>query len=114
KVTRQYPGVQGFCDFNELLQAPVDAVLIATNIRTHYELAKRALIRGKHVFVEKPLADSSKKAGELAQIARCTGQILMAGNTFIYSPPVMKVKEILDLGTLGDVRYISMSRVNLG
>jgi|SRR4029077_8200348 len=114
KTTRQYPGVQGFCDFNKLLDAPVDAVLIATNIRTHYELAKRALMRGKHVFVEKPLADSSKKAGELSQIAKCTGHILMTGHTFIYSPPVIKVKELLELGTLGDVRYISMSRVNLG
>ncbi len=114
KVTRQYPAVEPFRDFNQFLNSNIDAVLLATNINTHYELAKRALIRGKHVFVEKPLADSSKKAAELAHLAKFTGLTLMTGHTFIYSPPVVKVKELIDSGTLGDVRYISISRVNLG
>jgi predicted dehydrogenase len=92
----------------------VDAVFIATNIRTHYDLAKRALIRGKHVFVEKPLADSSGKAAELVRIAEFSQRTLMTGHTFIYSPPVVKVKEMIDGGELGDVRYITISRVNLG
>jgi predicted dehydrogenase len=114
KVTRQYPAVEPFRDFNEFLNSNIDAVLLATNINTHYELAKRALICGKHVFVEKPLADSSKKAAELANIAKFKGLTLMTGHTFIYSPPVVKVKELIDSGTLGDLRYISISRVNLG
>jgi predicted dehydrogenase len=114
KVTRQYPAVEAFRDFNELLNSNIDAVLIATNIRTHYELVKRALIGGKHVFVEKPLADNSKKAAELAKIADFTHQTLMTGHTFIYSPAVIKVKELIDTGTLGDIRYITISRVNLG
>jgi predicted dehydrogenase len=114
KITRQYPSVRGFRSFDELLESDVDAVLIATNIGTHYELAKRALLRGKHVFVEKPLADSSDKAAELTKIGRFANRTLMTGHTFIYSPPVVKVKELIDGGTLGDLRYISISRVNLG
>jgi predicted dehydrogenase len=114
KISRQYPAVMTFSSFNELLKTDIDAVLIATNIGTHYELAKRALICGKHVFVEKPLADSSKKAAELAKIAEVTGRTLMSGHTFIYSPPVIKVKQLIQGRILGAVHYISISRVNLG
>lgn len=114
KITRQYPAVKGFADFNELLNSNIDAVVIATNIGTHHELAKRALMAGKHVFVEKPLADSSNKAAELTQFAKFARRTLMTGHTFVYSPPVVKVKELIDSGTLGVLRYISVSRVNLG
>lgn len=114
KIVRQYPSVKGYGSFDELLDSNVDAVLIATNIGTHYELAKRALLRGKHVFVEKPLADSSEKAAELTRVANFARRTLMTGHTFIYSPPVVKVKELIDSGTLGALRYISVSRVNLG
>jgi predicted dehydrogenase len=114
KITRQYPSLQGFRDFDELLESNIDAVVIATNISTHYELAKRALMRGKHVFVEKPLADSSDKAAKLTRIAQFARRTLMTGHTFIYSPPVVKVKELIESGTLGALRYISVSRVNLG
>jgi predicted dehydrogenase len=69
---------------------------------------------GKHVFVEKPLADSSHKAAELTRIGHFVGRTLMTGHTFIYSPPVVKVKELIDSGTLGALRYVSVSRVNLG
>jgi predicted dehydrogenase len=114
KITRQYPSLQGFRDFDELLESNIDAVVIATNIGTHYELAKRALMRGKHVFVEKPLADSSDKAADLTRIGHFAKRTLMTGHTFIYSPPVVKVKELIKSGTLGALRYISVSRVNLG
>jgi predicted dehydrogenase len=114
KITRQYPALKGYSNFDDLLNSDVDAVLIATNICTHYQLAKRALIAGKHVFVEKPLADSSYKAADLTRIASFSKRTLMTGHTFIYSPPVVKVKELIDGGTLGDLRYISVSRVNLG
>ena len=114
KITRQYPSVKGYRNFDELLESDLDAVIIATNIGTHYELAKRALMRRKHVFVEKPLADSSGKAAELTRIGHFARRTLMTGHTFIYSPPVVKVKELIDSGTLGDLRYISVSRVNLG
>lgn len=114
KITRQYPSLEGFGAFDELLKSNIDAVVIATNIGTHYELAKRALMRGKHVLVEKPLADSSQKAAELTRIAKSAKRILMTGHTFIYSPPVVKVKELIDSGSLGALRYVSVSRVNLG
>ena len=114
RVTRRYPTVKPYRDVDELLRSDVDAVFIATNIRTHYDLAKRALIRGKHVFVEKPLADSSAKAAELARIADVSRRTLMTGHTFVYSPPVIKVKEMIGARELGDVRYITISRVNLG
>lgn len=114
KITRQYPSLKGFGNFHELLESNIDAVVIATNIGTHYELAKRALLHGKHVFVEKPLADSSNKAAELTKIGHFVNRTLMTGHTFIYSPPVVKVKELIDRGTLGDLRYVSVSRVNLG
>jgi predicted dehydrogenase len=108
KIMRQYPSLQGFRDFDELLKADIDAVIIATNIGTHYELAKRALMQGKHVFVEKPLADSSDKAAELTKIGHFAKRTLMTGHTFIYSPPVVKVKELIDSGTLGALRYVSV------
>src|SRR5207245_8038936 len=92
----------------------VDAVVIATNISTHYELACEALQRGKHVLVEKPLADSSEKATVLVAQARRAGKLLMTGHTFVYSPPVVKIKELIQAGELGDLHYISFSRVNLG
>jgi predicted dehydrogenase len=114
KITRQYPSVKGYSNFDQLLESDVDAVFIATNIGTHYDLAKRALLRGKHVFVEKPLADSSEKAAELTRIGHFARRTLMTGHTFIYSPAVVKVKELIDSGTLGDLRYVSFSRVNLG
>jgi predicted dehydrogenase len=114
KITRQYPSLKGYSNFDEFLESGIDAVLIATNIASHYELAKSALIRGKHVFVEKPLADSSEKAADLTRIARFARRTLMTGHTFIYSPPVVKVKELIECGTLGALRYVSFSRVNLG
>jgi predicted dehydrogenase len=114
RTIRQYPAVRGYGDFNDMLSSDIDGIFIATNIHTHYELAKRALIHGKHVFVEKPLADCSVKAAELVKIANFSGRTLMIGHTFIYSPPVIKIKELIDSGSLGDVRYISVSRVNLG
>lgn len=114
KITRQYPSVKGYRNYDELLRSGIDGIIIATNIGSHHELAKRALIRNKHVFVEKPLADSSLKAAELSRLARFTKRILMTGHTFIYSPPVVKVKELIDSGSLGPLRYISVSRVNLG
>lgn len=114
RISRQYPAVQAFTDFNEFLASDVEAVLIATPIGTHYEVARRALLAGKHVFVEKPLADSSERAGELDAMATSLGRTLMAGHTFVYSPPVVRIKELIDSGALGDVHYLSFSRVNLG
>jgi predicted dehydrogenase len=114
KTLRQYPHVRGFGTAGELFDSDVDAVVIATPICTHYELAREALKRGKHVMVEKPLADSSGKAMDLVAQARRGGRLLMTGHTFVYSPPVVKIKELIQSGELGDLHYISFSRVNLG
>jgi predicted dehydrogenase len=114
KITKHYPNLQGFDSFEDLLDADVDAIVIATPISTHHELASRALRRGKHVFVEKPLADSSVKSRELVELAQTLGRTLMTGHTFVYSPPVVRVKELIDSGELGSLHYLSFSRVNLG
>jgi len=111
---RQYPSLKGFASFDELLMSDIDAVVIATPISTHYNLAKQALMSDKHVFVEKPLAHASGYGRELIHLAERKGKMLFTGHTFIYSPPVIKIKELIDSGHLGDVLYISMSRVNLG
>jgi predicted dehydrogenase len=113
-IVRQYPHVRGFSTVGDLLDSDVDAVVIATNIHTHYELAREALQRGKHVLVEKPLSDCSRNAADLVVQARRAGKVLMTGHTFVYSPPVIKIKELIESGDIGDLHYISFSRVNLG
>jgi predicted dehydrogenase len=92
----------------------LDAVVVATPVFTHFELASRFLQAGKHTFVEKPLAPSSAMASELLGLARSQGLVLMSGHTFIYSPPVRAVKALLDRRELGEVFFVSSSRVNLG
>jgi predicted dehydrogenase len=83
-------------------------------VSTHHDLATRALLAGKHVFVEKPLAESSELADDLAALAAERERTLMCGHTFVYSPPVRAVKRMLQAGTLGEIFFISSSRVNLG
>ena len=92
----------------------MQAVSIATPPRTHYELARRALQAGKHVLVEKPLATSVADARELIGLAASVGCVLMPGHTFVYSPPVNKVRELIHSGEVGDVYFITSSRMNLG
>jgi predicted dehydrogenase len=112
---RRYPATQTTHDVDEVLADPgVDAVVVATPVNTHYALAARALGAGKHAFVEKPLAPSSALADELGELAAQRDRVLMCGHTFVYSPPVRAIKQMLDAGTLGDIYFISSSRVNLG
>jgi predicted dehydrogenase len=114
KITRLYPRVRAFQDVDSLLDSDIDAVAIATPIGTHYNLARKALLRGKHVFVEKPLAHSSVRARELDGLAQSLQRTLMTGHTFIYSPPVIEIKKLIQSGSLGKINYLSFSRVNLG
>lgn len=112
---RRYPAADVTTRFERVLNDPdVQAVIIATPVHTHYPLAAQALEAGKHVFVEKPLAQSSEMADDLAELAHERHRILMCGHTFIYSPPVRAIKKLLESGTLGDIFFISSSRVNLG
>lgn len=114
KASRQYPQIRAFNKAKDLFDSDVDAVAIATSISTHYDLARQALLAGKHVFVEKPLTDNSEKALELAEMSKKLGLTLMTGHTFLYSPPVVRIKKLIDSGALGELHYISFSRVNLG
>jgi predicted dehydrogenase len=111
----RHPGCTVEHDFDDLLlDRRVQAVSIATPPRTHYELARRALEAGKHVMVEKPLATSSAEAEELIDLAAEVDRVLMPGHTFVYSPPVNKVRDLIQSGELGDVYFVTSSRMNLG
>jgi predicted dehydrogenase len=115
RFARRYPSVAATTRFEELLGDPaVNAVLVATPVHTHFELALRALDAGKHVFVEKPLAACPDEADQLVAAADDRELTLMCGHTFLYSPPVRAVKGLLESGELGDLYFISSSRVNLG
>jgi predicted dehydrogenase len=112
---RRYPGPATTTDVELLLEDPtLDAIVLATPVFTHFDLASRALGAGKHTFVEKPLAPSAELAVELLSHARAHQRVLMCGHTFLYSPPVRAVKDLLDSDELGEVFFISSSRVNLG
>ncbi len=115
RVSLRYPSVREAAQLEDVLaDDSVDAVAIATPVSTHFDLAAQALRAGKHVFVEKPLAASSKEAAELIGIAETRGLVLMPGHTFLYSPPVVKIKELIDSGEIGDILFVTTSRVNLG
>jgi predicted dehydrogenase len=110
-----YPGVLGEKSFDHMLNGVgIDAVVIATSVKQHYPMAKASLEAGKHTLIEKPMASSSEQCEELVEIARKNGLVLMIGHTFLYSPAVRKIKEIVERGDLGDIRYICARRLNLG
>ncbi|HTW41571.1 MAG TPA: Gfo/Idh/MocA family oxidoreductase [Solirubrobacteraceae bacterium] len=112
---RKHPQAQMVSDFDVLLSdAAVEAVVIATPPTTHAPLAKRALLAGKHVLVEKPLATSLSDGLELAELAASTGLILMPGHTFVYSPAVNTVHQLIQDGVVGDIHFVTSSRMNLG
>ena len=112
---RRYPGATPTSSYEDLLEDPqLDAVVIATPVFSHFELAAAALRAGKHTFVEKPLAPTTAEAGELIELAESRDLRLMCGQTFLYSPPVKAVKRLIHTGELGDIFFISSSRVNLG
>jgi predicted dehydrogenase len=115
KMARRYPAVACTEDLGEVLDDPsVDAIAIATPVSTHFPLASLALRRGKHVFVEKPLAASSREAVDLLELAAQEGLVLMPGHTFLYSPPVNMIRSLIEAGDLGEIYFVSTSRVNLG
>jgi predicted dehydrogenase len=115
EFSRRYPRVPVGADLDGFLRSgDVDAIAIATPPRTHYELARRALDAGKHVLVEKPLASRSLEAAELIRLADDVERTVMPGHTFVYSPPVNKVRELIRSGQVGDVYFITSSRMNLG
>lgn len=115
RAKSRYPSVLVTEELSDVLDDPeVTAVLIATPISTHHPLASAALLAGKHVFVEKPMTRSTAEARELIALADTRKLTLMVGHTFEYSSPVVAIKELIRSGELGEVYYVSSSRINLG
>lgn len=112
---RRHPGVMMTKEFQDLLNDNrIDAVAIATPVRTHFELALAALKAGKHILVEKPLAQTSDQVRRLIEEAERRNLILMVDHTFLYTPAVQKIRELIVEGTLGDVLYYNGTRASLG
>ena len=113
-VRVRFPDIQVGADFGTVLEDPaVDAIVVATPTRTHHEFSSQALRAGKHVLVEKPMADNVADAAELCEIAREAGRVLMVGHVFVFNAASQHAKRYLD-GDLGRIYYISMVRTNLG
>lgn len=114
-IRRQYRGIDISTDWRVAVESPaVDAVVIATPSNTHAEIARAALLAGKHVLVEKPLATSHTEARELVALAKLRDLRLMVGHIFLFNPAVRVVKEIVDSGKLGDILYATSTRTNSG
>jgi len=114
-LKRIYKGIPFFKDGEALIKDPdVVGCIIATPASTHYEIAKKCLQNGKNVFVEKPIAGNSTLAYELLEISHKIKKVLMVGHTLRYSPAVIKVKELIDKGEIGEIFYIASRRINLG
>ena len=115
RLLRLYPTIEGHASIEAALDdRSVDAIALATPPRTHHDLAARAIEAGKHVLVEKPLAESFRDAEDLCVRARQAGVRLMADHTFLYTGSVEKLRALRDSGELGNIYYIDSTRVNLG
>ncbi len=112
---KSYPRIRCTTNAADVFADPsVDAVAIATPVDTHFALAKAAIEAGKHTWVEKPLTSNAAQAGELLALARKHNVLLHVDHTYIYTPAVRKIKEIIEAGELGDILYFDSVRVNLG
>jgi len=115
RFARRHPSVRATVRLEDVLEDPqIDAVVIATPVFSHYAIAARCLDAGKHTFVEKPLAASGEHARDLVSRAAEQDVRLMCGHVFLYSPPVRAVGDLLARKGLGEIYFISSSRVNLG
>lgn len=115
RIISSTPGVKSLASAADLVAlSEVDAVVVATPTSTHYAVVKAALDAGKHVLCEKPLCTSSVEGEELAALAREKNRVLMVGHIFLFNSSLQKVKELMDAGEIGDIRYISTTRTNLG
>ena len=112
---RRHPGVMITSEFQDLLKDKrIDAIAIATPVHTHFELALTSLKAGKHVLVEKPLAQSSEQVCRLIEEAERRNLILMVDHTFLYTPAVQKIRQLIVEGALGDIYYYNGIRASLG
>ena len=115
KIASLYPSIRFTQNVQEVFESKeINAVAIATPVRTHYPLVKQALAAGKHVLITKPLTDNAAHAEELINLADKKRLILQVDHTFIYHPAVEKLKDIVMRGELGDLYYFDSVRINLG
>jgi predicted dehydrogenase len=114
EIQSLYPEVRASYNYQELLDDELEAIVIATPVNTHYQLARAALLAGKHVLVEKPLTMRAAHAIELIDLASERGLVLMVGHTFQYNSAVEAVREIVQSGEIGKVYYLNSTRTNLG
>ena len=115
RAHKDYPQIEIVSDPNELMTSPeIDAIAVVTPVWTHYELAKAALENGKHVFVEKPFTSNTAQAEELIELAEKKNLKIMVDHTFLFTPAVRKIRELLEQNTLGKLYYYDSMRVNLG
>lgn len=115
KLHSVYPNVKSTTDYAAMLSDPgVDAVAIATSVSTHYKFALAALRAGKHVLVEKPFTATSAEGEELIAEAKDRNLTLMVDHTFLFTPAVQKIRELIEKGEIGDLYYFDSVRINLG
>src|SRR3990170_2100005 len=114
-VKSNYPSISVTGNVEDIIQNPaVDAVIIATPVATHFDLALKAIKSNKHILVEKPLARSVAEVEQIGSVAGKSNRIVMVGHTFLFNSAVRYVKKLIDSGELGDIRYIYSQRLNLG
>ena len=115
RVKKNYAGMNTTRNCDEILQSPgIDAVAIVTPVSTHYDLAKKALLNGKHVFIEKPFTANSAEAEELIELAEKKNLTIMVDHTFLFCGAVKKIKQLIEADTLGEIYYFDSTRINLG
>jgi predicted dehydrogenase len=115
RAGKRYPAAKLYSSWQDLLADPkVDAVVIATPVSTHYEIALSALLAGKHVLVEKPMTNTSAQALRLIEEASKRKLVLMVDHTFVFTPAVQKIRDLIVTGKVGDIYYYDSTRINLG
>lgn len=115
KTLAGYSDTRACTSLNQVLDDPsIEAVAIATPVRTHAKLAEAALLADKHVLVEKPMTDNAFDAHHLIRLANKRQRTLMVDHTFLYNPAVQRIKQYIDSGELGDIYYVDSVRINIG
>lgn len=114
-VKRDYPTISLSKNFQDIVKnASIDCIVIATPVHSHYQLVKEALKSGKHVLIEKPLADSFSKAKELVELSKKVKRVLLVDNTYLYTSAIQKISKIINEKKFGEIQYIDSTRINLG
>ncbi|MCF8237136.1 MAG: Gfo/Idh/MocA family oxidoreductase [Saprospiraceae bacterium] len=115
RAGNMYPDVTTTSDIQDILSdAEIDAMIIATPVYTHFDLATKALNAGKNVLLEKPMTSTADEARSLIDLAGKVGKVLMVDHTYLYTPAVQQMKTYIDEGLLGQLQYVDSTRINLG